>query len=55
MPTLEDKIKQAEKELAETERKRQKARSTSTAESYRAICIRLDERIKVYKELLKVK
>ena len=53
MPTLEDKLEQAEKDLVEAERKYKRARSKATSEVYRVICIRLDERIKVYKELLK--
>lgn len=50
--TLEDKLEQAKKQLVEAERKYERARSKCTAEMYRVICIRLDERIKVYKELL---
>lgn len=53
MPTLQEKLEKAEKDLVEAERKQEKARSKCTAEMYRVICIRLDERIKVYKELLK--
>lgn len=50
---LEDKIEQAKKQLVEVERKRDKARTKGTAEMYRCMYIRLDERIKVYEELLK--
>lgn len=47
------KLEKAKKEIKEVEKKQLKARTIHNQELWRCVLIRLDERIKVYEELLK--